>query len=147
MSLAPKLPIELLEMVVDTVDATWWWEPGFRQSTLQACSLVSQILLPRCRLHLHAALIVRSADQLAAFVVLLNRSPALRKRVFSITIDGSHGANQSWVSTVPLRLPLPMPSLRWVSLQNIDLALLHPDTYKAFRPFRSLPVVFDQRHV
>lgn len=66
---------------------------------------------------------------------LLTQLPALCQRMGYLTIGATTSIDQSWVSTVPYRLPLPHFSTRsgvTLRLRGIDLSSLHPNTHRAF---------------
>lgn len=119
----PRLPIELCERVFDMLRKPVLWDDDEIRRTLQACSLVCRAWVPRCRFYLCQRIYISSADDLQRVSTLLYSSDRFAAQVMFVEIRGG-GPNQSWISSVPLRLPK-LPSLEELILSGIDFSQQH----------------------
>lgn len=127
-----QLPPELWDNIIDLVSSLY--NDSWRRDVF-ACCLVCRAFTPRCRFQLYRHIDLRSAGNLAQVVDILTQYPALCQRVGYLIIDATTSIDQSWVSTVPFRLPLSQFSTQLgvtLRLRGIDLSLLHPNTHRAF---------------
>ncbi|TCD62075.1 hypothetical protein EIP91_007497 [Steccherinum ochraceum] len=134
------LPFDVLEEIVahlaiDPGDTTGQfkfadqeWQVKIR--TLKACSLVCRDLLHCSRRHLFRDLSLRSAEELEEFIASREDIPWLSS-ISTLWVYGSDW-DQSWISVVPFSL-FPLLHLREIRLQGVDLRVIHPSAYKAFR--------------
>lgn len=127
-----QLPPELWDKVIDLVSSQY---SDSRRRDVFACCLVCRAFTPRCRFQLYQEIDLCSAGNLAQVIDILTQFPALCQRVSYLTINATTSIDQSWVSTVPFRLPLPRFTIQYgltLCLRGIDLSLLHPNTHRAF---------------
>lgn len=134
------LPQELWDEIIDLVAIS---TPSLSLSPRRdiiACCSVCRAFVPRCRSHLKAPrqLTVQSRAQLEEVARTL--STALGNRLEELAIDAGHDADQSWVSTVPFRLPRSISKLVMLFLSGVDLSVLHPQALQAFSHIHILQV-------
>lgn len=148
---SPRLPIEILEYIVDRIALDWdqsdppvFWTLADVPTMLAACSLVHRALIPRCRLHLFETVTLRSQQDLTSLVTTLRKFPQFVKRVRHLDIDATSTESQSWVSTVPLSLPITSMDLDSFSLTGVDLTLVHSTFYMACSRFHEVKNIFFQ---
>lgn len=110
---------------------------------LNACRLVCRAWVPRCRLHLYDEIFVDSPDILRTTAAFLSRSDFHANQVRSLRIRGG-GPSQSWISTVPLRLPR-LRRLAVIILYKVDFSQQPPHFYQIFSLLRarSESTIFD----
>lgn len=125
-----QLPVEVCEMILDSFSD---WPRGSDRDALRACMQVCRAWVPRCRLHLAGAVSFRSRDSVTSFAGVLERSPQLRMRVETVRVEVKDTGDQSWVSSVPLLLPM---LLKTLFLENVDLSVLHPVASNRFYALR-----------
>lgn len=121
-----QLSLEVWEMIIDLVADDFIYLTDSARHDVVACCLVCRVFVPRCRFRLYHDFILWSRTQLDHVVHTLSNSPILCARLRELTIDAGNGADQSWVSTVPFRLPLLVSSLNELSLRGVDLSVMHP---------------------
>lgn len=124
-----QLPLEVWDKVIDNI------ANSSRRDTV-ACCLVCRAFVPRSRFYLYKRFTLQSRTQLDQFIHTLSNSPILCTRLRFLIINAGNGADQSWVSTVPFRLPLSVSSLSELLLQDVDVSVMHPDALKAFSHIR-----------
>ncbi|TCD62074.1 hypothetical protein EIP91_007496 [Steccherinum ochraceum] len=134
----PRLPFDVLEEVVGHLvtdregNSGRFVDPEWRVTipTLKACSLVCRDLLQCSRKYLFRDLSLRSAEELEGFIASRENISWLS----DISTLWVHGFDwdQSWISAIPLSL-FPFLHLKEIKLQGVDLRVIHPSAYKAFR--------------
>lgn len=102
---------------------------------LNRCRLVCRDWVPRCRLHLLNEISVNSRPSLESLAKFLLASPFHAERVTVLKISGE-GPDQTWISTVPLRLP-PLPHLAHLVLRAVDFSQQPPHVYQVYSLLRS----------
>lgn len=108
-----QLPTELCEIVIDQC-----WND---RATLLSCTLVCRSWVARSRFHLYTSISLRSRSDLDAVVLRVSQTPRLASQCDRVRIHCRTDIDddQSWVSLVPLHLPL-MKNLREVILEGFD---------------------------
>lgn len=129
-----QLPLELWDRIIDFVAGNLGGSSERRD--IVACSLVCWAFVNRCRFHLIHKLTIRSRAQLDQVIRILSNSPIFCARLSWLIIDAGNGADQSWVSTVPFRLPLSVSRLENLTVRGVDLRALHPQALQAFSRIR-----------
>lgn len=94
--------------------------------------------VPRCRYHLFRTVTLSSSSDVFSVVHLLSESPLLAPRVSQPVLIGSPEADQSWVSSVPVRSGGRLSGLEGVTMKGIDLRDRHPDFFKAWALCRAI---------
>lgn len=137
-SILPRLPIEVWESVIDILAGYY---DGFHpleskaRRDVNTCRLVCRAWVPRCRLHLYNEIFLDSRDGLQATSNFLQHSTFHTSRVYALQIRGT-GPDQSWIATVPLRLP-PLRNLAHIFLIGVDFAQQPPHFYQIYSLLRT----------
>lgn len=154
LSRPPRLPLEVLHNVIDTIalsydrtnlsDATHWnfWDS---RVMLRACGLTCRNFVRRARHHLQRIdhLTLRSLHDLTSLVTATSKSPLFAHRIDALTIDASVSLlGQSWVSAVPLLLPLASMAVQRLALVGVDFTRLHPTFHRACTRFGGVQQVY-----
>lgn len=141
--------MEVLEMIADSIALNWdrrkppvLWGWRDSRSMLAAFCRVCRALVPRCRLLLLAEVVLSSQKDVESMKISLRRHPYLIGRIRQLHIDAGGPDSQSWVSTVPLSLPIVSMHLEWLELYSVDLTQLHPTFYRM--RFQKLKHIFFQ---
>lgn len=134
--LAPELPIEVWEQVIDEVADTNVSAYDSVRSDLRACHLVCRSWVPRCRLHLFDSLNIDSHDTLQSIASFLQSSSFHADRVHELKIRGG-GPDDSWIAVAPLCLPQ-LHHLRFLHLYSVDLSQQHPRLSQIYSRLRLL---------
>lgn len=108
---------------------------------LVACCLLYRALIPRCRLHLLFNITLRRREDLTSVVTMLQKHPHLIDRVRHLDIDVQNTASQSWVSTVPLSLPITSMKLQTLNLSGVDFTHLHSTFHMACSRFSQVEML------
>ena len=93
-------------------------------ASIQACCLVQRAWIPRCRLYLCRTVHLDSREMLQAASKFFYSSPFHAEKVRGLIIIGG-GADQTWISNIPLRLPK-LVNLERISFRDVDLSQQHP---------------------
>lgn len=143
---SPQLPLEVCEEIIDIVAGYYNdgdpLEPEARRD-LNACRLVCNAWLPRCRFHLYQEIFVDSPDGLQATATFLWRSCFHADRARLLRIRGGN-ADQSWISTVPLRLPR-LRHLTYLILVKVDITQQPSQFYQIYSLLKTRSLVADFR--
>ncbi|TCD69383.1 hypothetical protein EIP91_007730 [Steccherinum ochraceum] len=162
----PDVPIEIWEKIIDCVRggtamqlrrtlsrSVWWeeWKVPYTKlrnarTDLAACCLVCRAWVSRCRYHLFQLVSLRSASDVTHLVQLLTQSPALRRRMYAIHIDGRGNSDLSWIYTLPTQLePFQRNSeifIRALLFQQVDIYRLHPNVGRLFSRLQGITQVY-----
>lgn len=158
----PRLPYDILLDIVDIIaldydrdsrsDETHWdyWDS---RVMLRACSLMNKLLAAHVQVQRYLCrntqkLVLRSSQDVSNQAVALRRSRSLARTICILKIDATTSQSQSWVSTVPLSLPISkMSNLLQLQLHGVDFTQLHPNFSMFFArlkhpgPLRTLHLV------
>lgn len=93
-------------------------------ASIQACCLVRRAWIPRCRLYLCRTVHLDSRGMLQAASTFFHSSPFHAEKVRGLVVIG-RGADQTWISNIPLRLPK-LVNLERISFRDVDLSQQHP---------------------
>ncbi|TCD62418.1 hypothetical protein EIP91_006919 [Steccherinum ochraceum] len=124
-----RLPLEICERIIDflapastTPQLTESLQAIICRNDLYSCMRACPAWIPRCQFHLMEVARFVSRYSLIHYARQLRRSPESRQRIKSVVISQDED-DHSWVSAVPLLLPLKLDNL---TLEAVDLSALHP---------------------
>ena len=152
MSIQPRLPIEVLEAVIDEASDDPW--------TLRNLSLTCITLLPRSRVRLFSRLVIWTVQQLEEVPEFLDSRPWLpplvRKVTLFVIIAKDNKPNIRILNVVPIHLFIRLPNLRAWTMDTEDTVLytggpslsLHHSALRCYRIYgghiRSLKLSYIQ---
>ncbi|KAH8093880.1 hypothetical protein BXZ70DRAFT_368496 [Cristinia sonorae] len=136
----PRFPPEVWENVLDLLPELQVHHSVIR-NTLLSCCLVCHDWLPRSAVHLRLSqasrtTTIRSRTDLLRLVQVLTATPYLCSRVEKLRLVAEdEDRDQSWVSSVPMRLASKLPHLDEITLLGFNLSNKHPEFYRSYALF------------
>lgn len=144
---SPRLPIEVLERVIDicSEEAETY---NTRYSYLRSFALTCRSWLPRSRFHLFSVLYIQDESRLLSFMILRRQAPTISSYVRDLNIygppndaptpnDPKKTKAKPWVHLVPLKLGPVLRDLETITLDSVDIMAVHSTFYQALSLFRS----------
>lgn len=143
---SPRLPIEVIERVIDSVFDIYYLGTitRFREQCAiwKACAVTCRAMFPRSQYWLYRDIFLSSQSQAEKLARVLRSKPAVAKYVRSLRLWGPRSNKAltlyNWISWTPL-LFLPLTkSLDQIILGNNTFAGCHPSLPTAISAFRSI---------
>lgn len=142
----PTFSIEVLELVIDSVQDLWYTDTGYRDLYViwKACALTCRAMVPRSQFWLFRDTVLWTNAQAVKYTEILRGNPAVGRHVRILTLSGAgddepkDSQEFTWLSWLPLVFAPLMKNLQELNLDANIFWNCHPGLPAALTTFKSI---------